>query len=158
MTENPVTKFACNDKIECELIKARCPAQALLCLVLVMIEFKVTGKYDVQIHNFEAKPAINCRFNTFRPFIINEYSKCMVYSNICLFWHHKWIKEALYNEIGMDKNAAWAIVEVTNAMQLAQNKQTKKLMLLFQTRLQTMQGKLAPAHTQMPGTCNRQSC
>ena len=74
--ENPATKFAHNDKIKHQLIRAGFPAQTPLCLALTMSAFKATGKNDKQIYDFDAKPAVNHTFNTFRPFIINKHSKC----------------------------------------------------------------------------------
>ena len=45
-TKNPVTKFARDNKIECQLIKAGLPQQTQLHLALVMQAFKATSEYN----------------------------------------------------------------------------------------------------------------
>ena len=76
ITENPATKFARDDKIEHQLAKAGIAVQPSLHLALAMSVFKATGEYSVQICEFKTKPMAICTFNNFRPFIVNEYSKC----------------------------------------------------------------------------------
>ena len=65
VTENPATKFAHDDKIEQQLVKVGLMAQPALCLALAMSAFKATGKYNAQIHKFQAKPTMDKTFDNF---------------------------------------------------------------------------------------------
>jgi len=75
ITKNPTTKIVHDNKIECQLIKARLAAQPSLRLALAICAFKETGEYDKQICEFEAKAPTNKTLDKFQPFIINEYVK-----------------------------------------------------------------------------------
>ena len=75
VNKNLATKFARDNKIEKQLAKKGIMAQLLVWLALAKSAFKVTGKYEVALNNFEAKPMADQTFVNFRMFIINEYSK-----------------------------------------------------------------------------------
>ena len=83
LTENPVTKFARNDKIEKQLLKKGIAVQPLVRLALAKSAFQATGEYEVTLNTFESKPTPDQTFANFRPFII-EFSK-----------HHKNDKQGL---------------------------------------------------------------
>ena len=74
LTENPATKFVCNDKIERQLISFGLGDQSNLRLALMLAVFKGTGKYNDSIHEFEAAAPDKMLAN-FHPYIVNEYAK-----------------------------------------------------------------------------------
>ena len=75
VSENPATKFACDDKIEKQSAKKGINAQPLVCLTLAKSAFKATSKYEVALINFERQPSANQTFAQFCTFIITEFSK-----------------------------------------------------------------------------------
>eukprot|EP00804_Cyclotella_cryptica_P011218 CCRYP_007736-RA/>CCRYP_007736-RA protein AED:0.38 eAED:0.38 QI:0/-1/0/1/-1/1/1/0/375 len=73
--ENPATKFARDDIIERQLIKAGLPNQQPLRLALILARVKSTGEYDNAVREWDNKPAADKTFANFRPFITIEFTK-----------------------------------------------------------------------------------
>ena len=154
--ENPASKFVRDHKIEHQSIKAGLTAQPKLCLFLAMSAFKIMGKYDAQLREFETKPKADKTFANFRPFIVNKYAK-----------HHKpnkttvkYVGFSIANAVTTEKvdteanmaNTLWAIAEVNNALHAAQDKQTEKMMQMFQNLVTNN------ATRQFSSACARPSC
>ena len=73
--ENPATKFARDDIIERQLMKAGLPDQQPLRLALMLARLKSTGEYDNAIREWDNKPVADKTFTNFRPFITLEFTK-----------------------------------------------------------------------------------
>ena len=73
--ENPATKFARDDIIERQLIKAGLPNQQPLRLALMLARIKSMGEYDNAVREWDNKPAADKTFANFRPFITLEFTK-----------------------------------------------------------------------------------
>ena len=143
ITENPATKFARDDKIERQLIKAGIKAQPNLRLALNMSAFKGIGKYDAEIREFEAKPTAIKTFDNFCAFIINEFAKRSKQNTstakavgFCIA-NYAVMTDISDNDI-QAAEAAWAITKVANAVQAAQDKQSKCMMEMFKQMMATM--------------------
>jgi hypothetical protein len=73
--ENPATKFARDDIIERQLMKAGLPDQQPLRLALMLARLKSTGEYDNAIRKWDNKPVADKTFTNFHPFITLELTK-----------------------------------------------------------------------------------
>eukprot|EP00804_Cyclotella_cryptica_P023556 CCRYP_018914-RA/>CCRYP_018914-RA protein AED:0.41 eAED:0.42 QI:0/0/0/1/0/0/2/0/281 len=73
--ENPATKFARDDIIERQLIKAGLHNQQPLRLALILARVKSTGEYDNAVREWDNKTAADKTFANFRPFITIEFTK-----------------------------------------------------------------------------------
>jgi hypothetical protein len=73
--ENPATKFARDDIIERQLIKAGLPNQQPLRLALILAHIKSTGEYDNAVREWDNKPAADKTFANLSPFITIEFTK-----------------------------------------------------------------------------------
>ena len=139
VTENPATTFAHDDKIEKQLIKTFANQQKTY-LAFVFGAFKGTGKYNPAICKWEAQPTEDKTFTNFQPFIIAEHAKCNRHNKATASSISHSLANAATTKINDEELQAWAIAKVANAIQAAQFKQTDKMMEMFKTMMQAMQG------------------
>ena len=156
VTENPATKFARDDKIERQLIKAGLATQPNLWLALAMSAFKATGEYDAQIGKFEAKATADKTFDNFRLFIVNKYAKRSkqdksTAKSVGFGIATTAVAADIPNNDIQAAEAAWAISEVANAIQAAQDKQNDRMMEMFKQMMAMMsKDKLAASKAAHP--------
>ena len=124
-----------------------------------MSAFKSTGKYDAQIHEFEAKPVTDKMLDTFRPLIVNEYAKCTKQHKSTTKSVGFKIANAAISMAAVDAKAqaaeegtkaAWAITKVANVLQMVQDRQTEKMMETFKQMVEGMKGNNATTQPKQP--------
>ena len=144
--EAPTTLFERQDKIEKQLIKAGIPAQTQLRLMTARTWFEQSGEFDLALERWDALPAAQKTFTSFRVMIQKEFAK-----------HNKRDKQTakgtgrgLANSITAAEEAefqAMAMAEFVNAVTAQTNAQMEKMMEMFKEAMAAKPSGVSPNTT-----------
>ena len=136
-SENPASRFARDDQLERQLVKAGLPDQQALRLALAQTFAKNSGEYDAYLREFKRKPIADQTFANFRPGFVTEFAKRSKSRETARSAGFGSANAAISKEEEVAQ-LELALASVADVIQEGQSKQFEKMIALLTTAIQKL--------------------
>ena len=156
-SENPATRFARDDQLERQLVKAGMPPQQQLRLAIAQTFARSTGEYDAYLREFEQRPVADRTFANFRPGFVTEFANRNKSRDTAKGAGFGVANAATEQERIDEENVQFglALASVAEVIQEGQSKQFEKMMTMLTTALGKLDKPGNPGNPNQPKDPNQ---